>query len=155
MITSASRPNLALALATCASLWAAEPSSAQFVDIGAGLEDLSGVHAAWGDYDNDGDLDVLTTGVSESELPVSHLYRNDAGSFVDIGAGLPGMYEGSVAWGDYDNDGDLDILFAGLIEGFVRVSRVYRNDAGSFTDALAGLAGSSGAASWVDYDNDG
>ncbi|MCA9727686.1 MAG: hypothetical protein KC729_08380, partial [Candidatus Eisenbacteria bacterium] len=85
-LTSASRSNLALALAICASLWAAEPSSAQFVDIGAGLEDLSGVHAAWGDYDNDGDLDVLTTGVNESELPVSHLYRNDGGSFVDVGA---------------------------------------------------------------------
>ncbi len=33
--------------------------------------------------------------------------------FTDIGAGLTGVCYGSVAWGDYDNDGDLDILLTG------------------------------------------
>ncbi len=33
--------------------------------------------------------------------------------FTDIGAGLTGVYASSVAWGDYDNDGDLDILLTG------------------------------------------
>ncbi len=42
------------------------------------------------------------------------MYRNDGGGvFTDIGAALTGVYWSSVAWGDYDNDGDLDILLAG------------------------------------------
>ncbi len=36
-----------------------------------------------------------------------------AGAFTDVGAGLAGVDQGSVAWGDYDNDGDLDILLTG------------------------------------------
>ena len=34
-------------------------------------------------------------------------------TFTDIEAGLPGVELGSVAWGDYDNDSDLDILLTG------------------------------------------
>jgi hypothetical protein len=48
-------------------------------------------------------------------------------AFVAIAAGLTGVRNGSVAWGDYDNDGDLDILLTGIIET-ERISRVYRND---------------------------
>ena len=66
---------------------------------------------AWGDYDNDGDLDVLLTGPSGGVA--SRVYRNNGGTFSDIGAGLPGVSISSVAWGDYDNDGDLDILLTG------------------------------------------
>ena len=43
--------------------------------------------------------------------------------FVDISAGLTDAYAGSVAWGDYDGDGDVDILLTGNT-GSTRVSRV-------------------------------
>jgi len=33
--------------------------------------------------------------------------------FTDINAGLPGINSSFIAWGDYDNDGDLDILLTG------------------------------------------
>ncbi len=81
---------------------------------------------AWGDYDNDGDLDILLTGSFGG--PVARVYRNTGGAFVDIGAGLTGVQNGSVAWGDYDNDGDLDILLTGLRAGGP-VAKVYRNTA--------------------------
>jgi predicted nucleotidyltransferase len=129
-------------------------TQAPFEDIGAGLPGVYESSVAWGDYDNDGDLDILLTGFTGSEI-ISRVYRNDSGSFVDLEAGLPGVNEGSVAWGDYDNDGDLDILLTGYT-GAVMISRVYRNDAGSFVDLQAGLPGVRwGSVAWGDYDNDG
>ena len=91
--------------------------------MGAGLPGVRDGSGAWGDYDNDGDLDILLTGDTGSEL-ISRVYNNDAGSFTDIVAGLPGVDASSVAWGDYDNDGNLDILLTGDT-GSETISRVY------------------------------
>ena len=106
----------------------------------------------WGDYDNDGDLDVILTGYIESYY--SEIYRNDDGTFVNINAGLETMGFGSAEWGDYDNDGDLDILLTGFDDNYY--THIYRNDSGSFTNINAGLPGVLyGAGEWGDYDNDG
>src|SRR5262245_11715005 len=74
-----------------------------FVDIGAALMPVSLSSVAWGDYDNDGDLDILLTGQTSTGR-VAKVYRNDGGTFTDIGAPLIGVYFSSVAWGDHDND---------------------------------------------------
>ena len=111
---------------------------------------------AAGDYNNDGNADLVMTGVSETGALIAAIWRNNGnGTFTDIGANLPGMDIGTVAWGDYDNDGDLDLVFAGNSnDGWI--SRIYRNDAGTFTDANAGLLGLIwSSAAWGDYDNDG
>jgi hypothetical protein len=131
-----------------------------FSDISAGLTGVFGSSAAWGDCDNDGDLDILLTGTSglyPSYAPLSKVYRNDTPSgFTDIGAALTAVRSSAAAWGDYDNDGDLDILLAGLATDG-RVSKVYRNDGVSgFSDIGAGLTGvSSGSVAWGDVDHDG
>ena len=85
---------------------------------------------SWGDYDNDGDLDVLYTAGGENGYHVSKVYRNDGNTFPDINAGLVGVNAGSSAWGDYDNDGDLDILLAGGGDNSVNVpiSKIYSPD---------------------------
>jgi len=128
-------------------------TTGQFYDLNIELPGVYDGSADWGDYDNDGDLDVLLTGYTVSER-ISRIYRNDSGVFTDINAELPGVYDGSADWGDYDNDGDLDILLTG--DSFGRISRIYRNDSGIFTDINAELIGvSNGSASWGDYDNDG
>jgi hypothetical protein len=133
-----------------------------FTNINAGLP---GVHsgndhqdnsAAWGDYDNDGDLDILLTGDDGSDY-ITQLYRNDGkGVFTNTYIAIPGVYRGTVRWGDYDNDRDLDILIIGVTNA-TSISRVYRNDGdGVFTDIMAGLPGVDyGSAAWGDYDNDG
>ena len=127
-----------------------------FSDISAGLLDLRLGAVAWGDYDNDRDLDLLLTGDDNTSFPHAIVYRNDNGSFVDISAGLTGVVNSSVAWGDYDNDGELDIVLAGMDAFGVRKSIIYRNDAGSFTDIAAGLTGVDfSSVAWADYNNDG
>jgi uncharacterized membrane protein YeaQ/YmgE (transglycosylase-associated protein family) len=127
-----------------------------FTDIVAGLTGVARSSMVWGDYDNDGDLDILLTGEDSGSNPISRIYRNDAGLFTNINAGLIGVKYSSVSWGDYDNDGDLDILMTGYDSAFNLISRIYRNDAGHFTDIGAGLLGLViSSVAWGDYDNDG
>jgi PKD repeat protein len=114
---------------------------------------------AWGDYDNDGDLDILLTGRSNGSS-ISKIYRNNGDKSFSLQAGiiLVGVDEGSAAWGDYDNDGDLDILLTGWSEYNDIISRIYRNNGNNtFTEQtninLTGIFG--GSVAWGDYDNDG
>jgi hypothetical protein len=103
----------------------------------ASLTDVQQGTVAWGDYDNDGDLDLLLMGqLSNGAARISKIYRNDPGPngtriFVDIAAPLIGVYYGSAAWGDYDGDGDLDILLTGNMNtsgSAGRITKIYRNN---------------------------
>jgi predicted nucleotidyltransferase len=112
---------------------------------------------AWGDYDNDGDLDILLTGWSG--VLTSKIYRNNGdNTFTEqTGISLTGVCYSSAAWGDYDNDGDLDILLTGYINGG-SVSKIYRNDGdNTFTEqtSIDLIPVQSGSVAWGDYDNDG
>ncbi|MDZ7646256.1 MAG: FG-GAP-like repeat-containing protein [Cytophagales bacterium] len=110
-----------------------------------------------GDYDGDGDLDLLLTGFDESSGRHFIIYRNDAGSFSDIGASLPGFGFSAADFGDFDNDGDLDIAVLGGKSVGTDGSFIYQNNAGIFTDINAGLpdAIEEGSIKWGDYDGDG
>lgn len=134
--------------------------SGSFVPVIAPLEAVSQSFAAWGDYDGDGDLDVLLTGYSPRfNVSITKLYRNNEGSFDELSTPLSAVYYASVAWGDYDSDGDLDILLSGIAGSLAAptyVSQVYRNDRGTFVNIYANLIGIAyGSSSWGDYDNDG
>jgi hypothetical protein len=129
-------------------------------DMGSGL--------AWGDFDNDGDADLFLVNFYGSILePIpdnasngNHaLYRNDGnGKFTDVAeaAGLKQPSFGlAAAWGDYDNDGDLDLYITNY-----GANQLYRNDSnGTFTDvtkqAQVGDINFSTGCVWGDYDNDG
>jgi len=114
-------------------------SDATFESVdAASLIDVKRGTVAWGDYDNDGDLDLLVTGeLANGTARISKVYRNDpppAGStsrkFVDINAPLIGVHNGAAAWGDYDNNGDLDILLAGNTNASgasSRITKIYKN----------------------------
>lgn len=125
---------------------------------GAWLGDME-----WGDYDNDGDLDVLLSGYTFSTERVVKLYKNKGdGSFIEIlSTGLTGVSHSSAIWGDYDNDGDLDVFIGGTYEtdsGWNRVTDVFINN-GDDTFSAAGFSFSAdvfwGESAWGDYDNDG
>lgn len=128
-----------------------------FTDVNAGLVGVNYSSSKWGDYDNDGDLDILIAG-SDTELnDVTKIYRNDGNNiFSDINAAFVQTGCSSADWGDFDNDGDLDILLSGGSSQGTRTT-VYRNDgSGIFTDINPNLAGVAYSSSeWGDYDNDG
>jgi hypothetical protein len=126
-----------------------------FTEIPTQILGLNISSGAWGDYDNDGDLDLLLTGIQSYVGGVTKLYQNNAGSFTEITTSLPGVRAGSVNWGDYDNDNDLDILISGA-SATGNFTRLLRNDNQTFTatpEEFAQVSHSSSA--FGDYDNDG
>jgi hypothetical protein len=125
----------------------------QGISVVTGNEDKFG--SSWGDYDGDGDMDLFVPRYDQGQP--SYLWRNDGGAFVNVavasGIDDTGRHRGS-AWGDYDHDGDLDlligrdgapcVLYANLGDGsFVMVDEGL-TEPGSFHDVC-----------FVDYDNDG
>jgi len=124
-----------------------------------------GLGVVWGDYDNDGDLDIF---VANDSTP-NFLFRNNGNkTFTEVAlkAGTALSEDGreqasmGVDLGDYDNDGDLDLIVTNFSEDY---NTLYRNDGnGSFTDVTysAGI----GEIAWpylgwgtqfVDFDLDG
>ena len=124
------------------------------------LPSVSKSAADWGDYDHDGDLDLAIMGQSETEgslQPYTLVFANDGlGSFEVIENEFIGLYNGEVLWGDYDQDGDLDLAAAGFNAEDTPEFRIYENEGAQFADAgldLPGLGFSDLA--WGDYDGDG
>jgi len=129
--------------------------------------------AQWGDYDADGDLDVLVAGhlkeLDGSFTQALRIYRNDAETFLPLEViecvPCEGWFDLTAAtWADYDSDGDMDILLAGTYNSGSQIegrARVYANEGGVFTDSGSELPAPrasgdrGGTFSWLDLDGDG
>ena len=134
-----------------------------FTDMAANLKMDKvdgGRGSAWGDYDNDGDEDIVAVGTYQPHV----LYRNNGnGTFTNV-ADQAGIADPRGGWGslfaDYDNDGFLDLYITrGGWSGAAENTLYHNNGDGTFTDVThtAGVADpqSSFCAAWADYDNDG
>jgi hypothetical protein len=112
-------------------------------------------YSVFGDYNNDGRLDIIQLGDSSQNGFAFYtiLWKNTPTGFVRTPIQLIQMDEGSAAWGDYDKDGDLDLLITG---GINTCTKIYRNDGDSFTCINDSLPGNRlGRCFWADIDNDG
>lgn len=132
--------------------------AASFNLITSGIVGLSATAVAPGDYNGDGKIDLLLTGIDGPGSTVFNLYGGSSDGFIEIPSpgGFQGVYHGSTNWGDFDQDGDLDILVTGgSYQGYQ--SKIFENlGDGDFELLPISLeAIYRGMSSWIDYDNDG
>ena len=119
----------------------------------------------WVDYDTDGDTDLFIAKCRGGNSPakINQLHRNNGdGTFDEISSSLTlndPIQTWSSAWGDYDNDGDLDI-FIGASSFADGSHKLLRNDGGTFVNITNGSGidniGGTGIENVChDFDNDG
>ncbi|MCT4582895.1 MAG: FG-GAP-like repeat-containing protein [Flavobacteriales bacterium] len=117
----------------------------------------SAVGVAWGDMDNDGDLDLF---IANTNGENNQLFKNETGVFTEILTGAVVTDGGNSvggAWGDYDNDGDLDLYVTN--SSIIEPNFFYENNGdGTFLKitnsiVVTNISNSHGA-SWIDFDND-
>ncbi|MEW6755228.1 MAG: FG-GAP-like repeat-containing protein [Candidatus Latescibacterota bacterium] len=161
-------------LATATALALSGPATGQtfFVDVtdsvfvGLPFQCRS---VAWGDYDNDGRLDLFVGQAAVADAVPVALWRQVGGRFVDQSEALPARAfpsrrGGGSGWGDVDNDGDLDLFVASgacgpACGGTLSPNRLLRNDRGRFVEVTVAAALTESLftdnAIWLDYDRDG
>ena len=141
--------------------------NSQFEEVNISLAGVWNGSSAWGDFNNDGKIDLIISGKDNIDnnvfTPVTRLYKNEGnGSFTEVTANIAGVFSGSVNWGDYNNDGLLDILVTGdrKFENFgydAAYTAIYKNLGNETFEEdsieLPGLINSTGI--WADINNDG
>jgi hypothetical protein len=156
------RPGILLLLVAFSTVCLAGSVQAQTLASSQSLAGVWSSSTTWADTDNDGDADLLITGLtgpSDDCIPVTRIYRNDGGILVEQ-ADLIGVHTGTGVFGDYDGDGDLDLALSGVTITGAGTVVLYRNDGGTFTEDLSQSALLAEtmrytAMAWGDYDGDG
>lgn len=128
-----------------------------FSNSGAGLTAVSDGAMAVNDYDHDGLIDLLMTGVDATNTKITKIYRNEGGGvFLVLPFLFDGVANGAVAFTDLTNDGRADVLINGLDNSNRGISSLYINTGnGNFTLKETPMAGSSyGGILVFDFNND-
>ncbi len=138
-------------------LLSTQVQSQTFSTVNTSIPGLGRTSTVWGDYDNDGDLDLAIQGGTATDVATTRIYRNDNGVFTDIGANLVALRDGCLNWVDYDKDGNLDLFIMGIADSYERCSILYKNEGnGNFVKSQFLFPGvASGKSAWGDLDKDG
>lgn len=139
-----------------------------FTETDSTFATASHAQSQWADEDGDGDLDLLLVNLAPLTTQgfITRYTNNGDGTFDSENIlGSLTIEHGEAQWGDFDSDGDYDVLIAGNIKEtngtFTNAFRVYVNDAGTYNpfdvidcipcDGWFDIT----AATWADYDSDG
>lgn len=174
---------LALSLSACST-----QTPIQFDDEsysrGVADEGVNSSGPSFIDYDNDGDIDIYVTTEYHGDNQGNRLFENNGnGEFINVaverGIDNKGGLGRGASWGDYDNDGDMDVVISNLppADRSVHVpTSLYKNlliETGSpnFENAskeanlfrknvpndqkIGGIGNTGAGVAWADFDNDG
>ena len=139
-----------------------------FVEVDSVFAPTKHASSSWADFDNDADLDLLLVNmVPNTEEGFIKRYRNEGNGIFTEQNILDSLTveHGDIQWGDYDNDGDLDILVAGNLNdgngNYTLSLRIYKNENDTYSplevipDVFSEGWFDLTASTWADYDSDG
>jgi len=130
--------------------------SQTFQEVPLTIPGINSGGTSWGDFDNDGDLDLVVNGQLADWSSATLVYENINGEFTEVTGDFPALFNGLARWGDYDNDNDLDLLVSGMNGAGEGATLLYRNDASIFTLVETDFTGITlGRILWVDENRDG
>ncbi|MFC2101651.1 FG-GAP-like repeat-containing protein [Bacteroidota bacterium] len=130
--------------------------SQSFQEVTIPIPGINSGGSCWGDYDNDGDLDLVVNGQLADWTSVTKVYKNTNGEFSEIVGDFPALFNGVARWGDYDNDDDLDLLVCGQNELGAGETLLYNNADGIFSVVETPFTGITlGCGRWLDENRDG
>jgi len=134
-------------------------TSGTFSEVQTTLPDVRLPSLDWADYDQDGDPDLILSGYSDVlGQSITSIYTINLSNFTPIASDFFPVSPSSITWGDYDIDGDMDLLFTGntILGGLLEpITALYRNDDSLFLYIYdSPVTVLNGMAAFGDYDAD-
>ena len=126
----------AAAIMMAASMMAINPAKFELKMMTGGEQtsvlpnEMAGCTMVFGDYDNDGDLDLFYVGGQNADRMYVGLLKNTGnGNFeaVTLPDDFVAIQQASAAWMDYNNDGNLDLIVVGTPDGTTTYTYVMKN----------------------------
>ncbi len=85
-----------------------------FTNIDFSLTGFDSGGVQWKDFDHDGDLDIVASGLNQSNAAILLVYENNAGVYTPVSQSVSGQGNGRVQAFDANNDGIDEVIITGF-----------------------------------------